>query len=147
MKCMDILFATAEEEVYRGRARRVIAPSAAGELAIMPGHAPLLAVLKPGEVRIDCPDADNCGSCHSVDIVVFGGFLEVQPDAIIILADAVERAEDIDEAQARKAVEHAKKMFVSPDKNKASRAFLELELAIAKLRVVRRNSKQSLMKL
>jgi len=146
MKCMDILFATAEEEVYRGQARRVIAPSAAGELAIMPGHTPLLAVLRPGEVRIDCPDADDCTRCNSVDIVVLGGFLEVQPDAIIILADAVERAEDIDEAQARKAVQRAREMFVSPDKDKASRAFLELELAIAQLRVVRRNSKHSLMK-
>ncbi|MDQ6987704.1 MAG: ATP synthase F1 subunit epsilon [Mariprofundaceae bacterium] len=140
------LFALAEEEVYRGRAMRVITPSAAGELAIMPGHTPLLAVLRPGEIRIDCPDADDCTRCHSVNIIVFGGFLELQPDAVIVLADAVERAEDIDEAQARKAVEQARKMFTSPEKDKASRAFLDLELAIAQLRVVRRNSKHSLMK-
>jgi len=60
-----------------------------------------------------------------------------------ILADAVERAADIDEAQAKHAAEQAKRMLDSSDKDKASRAHLELELVIAQLRVVRRNSKDS----
>jgi F-type H+-transporting ATPase subunit epsilon len=142
---MQVLIATAEQEIYRGQAGQVIAPSVGGEIAIMPGHAPLLARLRPGEVRIDCQTVDR-ENCQSIDIVVFGGFLEVQPDAIIILADAVERAEDIDAAQARKAVEQAKQLLNSPNKEIASKALLDLELAIAKLRVVRRNSKQSLLK-
>ena len=55
MRCMQVLIATAEQEVYRGQASMVIAPSVNGSLAILPGHTPLLARLRPGESRIDCP--------------------------------------------------------------------------------------------
>ncbi len=146
MKCMSVLIATAEQEVYRGQANMVIAPSVNGELAIMPSHAPLLAVLRPGEIRIDCPEETQCDKCHTDYMVVFGGFLEVQPDGITILADAIERAEDIDANQARQAAQKAKELLNSPDKDKAMRALLDLELAIAKLRVARRNSKESFLK-
>jgi len=145
MKCMSILIATVEQEVYRGTASMVVVPSVDGEIAIMPGHAPLLATLRPGEVRIDCVDDQGC-PCRTDDMVVFGGYVEVQPDGIIILADAIERARDIDEARAQKAVVHAKEALRSSDLEKASKAMLELELAIAKLRVVRRNKKNPLMK-
>jgi len=144
-KCMSVLICTAEQEVYRGRASFVIAPSVSGDIGIMPGHAPLLARLKPGTIRIDCSGNQQCAECHTDNMVVFGGYLEVQPDAIIILADAVERAKDIDAAQAKKALEQAKKLLSSPDKEIAVKAMLDLELAIAKLRVLRRNNKQSFM--
>jgi len=145
MKCIKVLIATAEQEVYRGTASILIAPSVSGEIAIMARHAPLLAVLRPGEIRITCPVSNEmiCDECHTDYMVVFGGYIEVQPDAITILADAIERAADIDEAKAKKAAEHARKQINSPDKDKASRAFLELELAIAKLRVAHRNSTTS----
>jgi len=149
---MSILIATVEQEVYRDTANMVIVPSVEGELAIMPGHTPLLASLRPGEIRIDCvsdqgcPSENGCSTCRTDYMVVFGGFLEVQPDAIIILADAIERAKDIDEARAKQSVEQAKQMLRSSDKEQASKAMLELELAIAKLRVARRNRKFPLMK-
>jgi len=145
MKCMSILIATVEQEVYRGTASMVIVPSVDGEIAIMPGHAPLLATLRPGEVRIDCVDDKGC-PCRTDDMVVFGGYVEVQPDGIIILADAIERAKDIDEARAKQAVVQAKGVLRSSDLEKASKAMLDLELAIAKLRVVRRKRKHPLMK-
>ncbi len=145
MKCMSILIATVEQEVYRGTANKVVVPSVEGEIAIMPGHAPLLATLRPGEVRIDCIDDKGC-PCRTDDMVVFGGFLEVQPDGVIILADAIERAKDIDEVRAKQAVVEAKGVLHSSDLEKASKAMLDLELAIAQLRVVRRNRKHSLMK-
>ena len=143
MTSMRVLIATAEQAVYRGKASMLIVPSVEGELAVLPGHAPLLALLRPGEVRIDCP-AGDAGMCHTVDIVVLGGFLEVQPDAVIILADAIARAEDIDAAQAAKAVEQAKQLLKSPDKEIAVQAMLDLELAMAKLQVARKNSKRPL---
>ena len=146
MKSMSVLVATAEQEIFRGDAAMLIAPSMQGELAIMPGHAPLLAILRPGEVRVDCPVDGSGGPCKSTDVVVFGGFLEVQPDAVIILADAIERAEDIDVAKARKAAENARRLISSPDKEVAVKALLDLEVAIAKLRVARRNSKESFLK-
>jgi len=146
MKCMEVLITTAEQEVYRGRASMVIAPSTRGEIAILPGHAPLLAILRPGEIRVDCPVHADSSECHTDNMVVFGGYLEVQPDRITILADAIERAPDIDEAQAKYALKQAKKMLKSSDKCKASRALLDLDLAIAKLQVLRRNSNSSLFK-
>ncbi|MDQ6968964.1 MAG: ATP synthase F1 subunit epsilon [Mariprofundus sp.] len=141
---MNILIATPEREIYRGQASLLVAPSVEGELAIMPGHAPLLARLRPGEVRIEC-HADNDSDCHAVDVVVLGGFLEVQPDAVIILADAVVRAEDIDVRQVQQAVDQAKRLLASADKQIASKALLDLEIAIAKLHVVRRNRRQVLI--
>jgi len=146
MASMSVLIVTVEQEVFRGRASMLIASSVEGELAIIPGHAPLLAILRPGEVRVDCSDEVAGAQCQSIDIVVHGGFLEVQPDGVIILADAVQRAEDIDAAQAEKAAEHARKLLSSPVKEIAIKAMLDLELALAKLRVARKNSRDSLMK-
>jgi len=145
MNCMNILIVTAEQEIYRGSANMILVPSVEGELAIMPGHAPLLALLRPGEVRIDCVDEAGC-PCDRDDMVVFGGYVEVQPDGVIILADAIERAVDIDEARAKQSMAQAKAMLRSPDQDKASRALLDLELAMAQLTVLRRNRKNSLMK-
>lgn len=145
MSTMSVLIATAENEIFRGEASKLTAYSMEGELAIMPGHAPLLAILRPGELRIDCLLEDGRERCKT-DIVVFGGFLEVQPDSVIVLADAVERAKDIDIVQAKRAVERAKKQLASHDKSTTVQAILALEVAIAKLRVARRNSKQSLLK-
>ncbi|WP_161957563.1 ATP synthase F1 subunit epsilon [Mariprofundus sp. EBB-1] len=143
---MEVLITTVEREIYRGRASMVIAPSAGGEIAILPGHAPLLAILRPGEIRVDCPVHAESSECHSDNMVVFGGYIEVQPNRITILADGIERAADIDEAQAKYALKQAKEMLNSPDKDKASRALVDLDLAIAKLQVLRRNSKHSLIK-
>jgi len=148
MKCIKVLIATAEKEIYRGKASMVIAPSVNGEVAIMPGHAPLLVLLKPGEIRIDCSlsSEDPCNECHVDYMIVLGGYLEVQSDSLTILADAVERETDIDEAQAQQAIKQAKQMLKSPNKEKVSRALLDLELAIAQLSLIRRNSKQSFLK-
>ena len=124
----------------------VVAPSVSGELAIMPGHAPLLVLLRPGELRVDCPanqgcpSEDDCTTCRSDYMVVLGGFLEVQADEVIILADAIERAKDIDEERTKQAVEQAKHALRTSDQEKATAALLDLELAIAKLRVVRRHN-------
>lgn len=142
MKCMSVLIATAEQEVYRGKAGMLIASTVSGEIAILPGHAPLLAILRPGEVRVDCPANEQCPECHTDYMVVSGGYIEVQPDTITILADAIERAADIDEAQAKHAFTQAKKMLGSTDKEKSTRAMLDIELAIAQLKVVRRGSKK-----
>ena len=133
MKCMSVLIATAEREVFRGNAFKVIAPGKAGELGILPGHAPLLADLRPGGLRIHCPDALD-GVC--VDVVIHGGFLEVQPDAVIILADAVERADELDQSQVEKAVKLAKEQLASARGKNIDLAILQLELEMARLRVV-----------
>ncbi|MDQ6993399.1 MAG: F0F1 ATP synthase subunit epsilon [Mariprofundus sp.] len=106
---MQILVATAEREVYRGSCTFLVAPGLAGELGIMPKHTPLIAQLCAGELRIT-------KSVDDVDeVFVSGGFVEVQPDMITVLADSAERASDLDEAQAVEAARKAQELIDSKD--------------------------------
>lgn len=99
---LDIV--SAEEQIYSGLIASVQARGIMGELGILPGHAPLLTSLVPGPVRLTMQDG-------TTDVLyVSGGFLEVQPNMITILADTVLRAADIDEVEAieaRTKAEHA----------------------------------------
>lgn len=74
----------------------VVAPGIDGTLGILPRHAPLITVLAHGELRI------KKGGREDV-LVVFGGFMEVTPDKVIVLADTAERADEIDLARAEEA--------------------------------------------
>jgi F-type H+-transporting ATPase subunit epsilon len=92
---------SAEGELFSGDAAVVFAPAKEGDLGIYPRHAPLLTLLKPGEVRVRTPD----GSEHH--FFVGGGALEVQPTRVTVLADTALRAKDIDEAAALAAKQRA----------------------------------------
>lgn len=127
MSTVQVLVATAEREVYRGEAEMVVAPGAAGELGILPKHAPLLSQLKPGELRIS--------NGESVDeVFVSGGYIEVQPDMITVLADTAERATDVDEAAALAAQRKAEEQIES-QKSDVDLALAEAELAIITARL------------
>lgn len=81
----------------------VVAPGAAGTLGILPKHAPLITILDAGELRLKKDGREE-------SIVVFGGFMEVTGDKVIVLADTAERAEEIDVAraeEARRRAEHS----------------------------------------
>jgi F-type H+-transporting ATPase subunit epsilon len=91
---------SAEKEIYSGRAEIVFAPLVTGEVGILPRHAPLLARMKPGEVRV------RTGT-EELFFYVSGGLLEVQPYVVTVLADTALRARDLDEAAALKAKELA----------------------------------------
>ncbi len=88
---------SAEREIFSGRVTMVVATGTLGELGIMPGHAPLLTGIKAGPVRLKLDNGE--------EEVFFatGGFLEVQPGVVTILADTALRADDIDEASAMEA--------------------------------------------
>jgi len=122
MSTVKVLVATAEREVYRGEAEMLVAPGFAGELGIMPRHAPLLSKLKPGELRItNGEDVD--------EVFVSGGYIEVQPDMITVLADSAERATDMDEAAVVAAQRKAEEDLES-QKDDVDLALAEAELAI-----------------
>jgi F-type H+-transporting ATPase subunit epsilon len=94
---------SAEEEIFSGLVEMLVATGTLGELGVGYGHAPLLTSLIPGPVRIVTQD----GQEHVY--YVSGGFLEVQPGVVSILADTAIRAGDVDEAaaeEARKQAEH-----------------------------------------
>ncbi|HKZ73041.1 MAG TPA: F0F1 ATP synthase subunit epsilon [Steroidobacteraceae bacterium] len=92
---------SAEGEIFSGPARMVFAPASQGELGIAPRHAPLLTLLKAGEVRVQTPDGEE------QFFFVGGGALEVQPKRVTVLADTALRAKDLDEAAALAAKQRA----------------------------------------
>ncbi len=95
---------SAEEEIFSGAVTMVSLRGAVGELGILPGHAPLLTGIRPGVVQLRREDGEDEMFYAS------GGFLEVQPGVVTILADTAARAEDLDEAaavEARAAAERA----------------------------------------
>ncbi|MBN4061325.1 MAG: F0F1 ATP synthase subunit epsilon [Proteobacteria bacterium] len=135
MATFEVLVATAEREVYRGEADFLSAPGAAGELGIMPKHTPLLSALTVGELRIHRGEETD-------EVFISGGFIEVQPDMITILADTAERASDVDEAAAAEAERKAQEA-VETQKGDVdyARAMSELSIATARLAFLRKRKK------
>ena len=93
---------SAEKQLFSGLVELVVAAGVEGDLGVMPGHAPLLTRLKPGPVRVKKQNGDE------EVFYVSGGFLEVQPKLVTVLADTAERAQDMDGAQAEEAKQRAK---------------------------------------
>lgn len=135
MSSMEVLVATAEREVYSGQATMLIVPGAAGDLGILPNHSPLLAALKAGELRITNGDEID-------EVFVSGGFVEIQPDKVTILADTAERAADMDEAEIVAAQRRAEEL-VSSNKGDVDLAMAEAELSMltARLHLLRKKRK------
>jgi len=124
---IKVLVATAEREVYSGDAEMLVAPGLAGELGILPKHSPLLAALTAGELRITRGEEVD-------EVFVSGGFIEVQPDMITVLADSAERASDLDEAQALEAERRAREILEKREGD-IDLAMAEAELSIMSARL------------
>lgn len=106
MSKLRLEIVTAEGQTFSGDANAVIAPGMEGQLGILPHHAPLMTILQSGELIIK-KDGEE------LYFVVTGGFLEVRPDKVIILADACERCEEIDIARAEAAKKRAEERLKS----------------------------------
>ncbi len=117
MATLKVNVVSAEEQIFSGDAVLVSLPGTSGDLGILPGHLPLITLIRPGFVRIHLAD-------KTVEqVFVAGGVLEVQPDIVTVLADTAIRSKDLDETKALKALEEAR----------AERQTVSGELAIAKL--------------
>lgn len=128
---------SAEQEIFSGIAEMVIATGELGEIGITPGHAPLLTVLKPGEVRVTLP-----GGEQNV-YYISGGMLEVQPFCVTVLADTAERAESLDEAAALAAKARAEEAIANKDAEiDYSVAAAELARAVAQIRAIQKVRKK-----
>jgi F-type H+-transporting ATPase subunit epsilon len=123
---------SAEQEIFSGRVTMVVATGTMGELGIMPGHAPLLTGIKPGPVRLLTEDGAE------ETIFASGGFLEVQPGVVTILADTAARADDLDEVAAQRAMDEAEAAMANQSAQfEYSLAAAQLAEAAAQLRVLR----------
>lgn len=123
---------SAEEEIFSGLVEMVIAAGTEGDVGVAYGHAPLLTSLKPGPVRII-----KQGGEEEV-YYISGGYLEVQPHAVNLLADTALRAGDMDEAaalQAQKDAEH--KLHNQSGEFDYTSASIQLAEAVAQLRTLK----------
>ncbi|PWY55864.1 F0F1 ATP synthase subunit epsilon [Legionella qingyii] len=128
---LDIV--SAEHEIFSGLVEMVVATGELGEIGITAGHAPLLTILKPGEVRI------TLSGGHQEIYYVQGGMLEIQPNCVTILADVVERAEHLDEAAVLAAKAQAEAAMASKGgEMDYSVAAAELARAVAQIRAIQK---------
>lgn len=138
MSTIRLEITTAERQVYAEDVSAIIAPGVEGVLGILPHHAPLMTMLLPGELIIKKDNEENY-------LCVTGGFLEVRPDKVIILADASEHCEEIDieraEAAKRRAEERLKSQAPNIDHAKAEAA---LRRSIARLKVAQHRTRRRL---
>jgi F-type H+-transporting ATPase subunit epsilon len=124
---------SAEGEIFSGAATMVFAPGTLGDLGIAPRHAPLLTLLKPGEVRVQTPEGSE------QHFFVGGGALEVQPNKVTVLADTAIRAKDLDEEAAMAAKQRAEELLREKvDKISQAEALAELARAAAQLKLIER---------
>jgi F-type H+-transporting ATPase subunit epsilon len=123
---------SAEEEIFSGLVESLVATGEAGELGVNYGHAPLLTALIPGPVRIVLQGGEE------QVFYVSGGYLEVQPGVVSILADTALRAHDIDEAAAEDARREAEQALANQsgefDYGRASAQLAEAAAQLAALR-------------
>ncbi len=128
---------SAEKEIFSGLAEMVFAPAELGEVGITPRHAPFLTKLNSGEVRVKVTDKE------SYPFYISGGFLEVQPHLVTILADTAIRAKDIDEAAAIQAKTKAEEALADKSgKMDYAAAQVQLVQAISQLRTLDRLRKR-----
>ena len=136
MSSLKLDIVTAERVVYSDEADVVVAPGIEGQLGILPHHAPLMTTLQPGELRV------RKGG-EEFSLAISGGFLEVRPDRVIILADAAERAEEIDVSRAEEAKRRAEERLRHPTPEvDVAQADAAMRRALARLQVVEQRRKR-----
>jgi len=113
---------TAERQVFSDEVDMVVAPGIDGQLGILPRHAPLMTMLKPGALTVRKAGEED------MYVAVSGGFMEVLGNRVSILADACERSDEIDEERAQQAVQRAQERLASRSED------MELERVMASLR-------------
>lgn len=128
---LDIV--SAEREIFSGVVEMIVASGELGELGITPGHAPLLTMLRPGEIQVTLQDGKQ------ELYYVSGGMLEVQPYYVTVLADTVERADSLDEAAALAAKARAEEAIANKGADvDYSMATAELARAMAQIRAIQK---------
>ena len=133
MATIRVDIVSAEGEIHSGEATMVFAPAKMGEVGIAPRHAPLLTLLKPGEVRVETPDGGEEA------FYITGGMLEVQPHLVTVLADTALRGDQLDEAAALAAAQEAERALEGvSEETDVARAMAEVEEARARYRAAQK---------
>jgi F-type H+-transporting ATPase subunit epsilon len=130
MAKLDVEVVTGERSVYTAtEVDMVIVPGSDGALGILPKHAPLISTLATGELRVKKGSSEE-------SIIIFGGFVEVTPTKVIVLADTAERAEEVDVARAEMARKRAEQALAEvKDKQSLEEAELALRRAVTRIKI------------
>jgi F-type H+-transporting ATPase subunit epsilon len=131
MDTIQVDIVSAEGEIFSGPAKMVFLPAIEGDIGVAPRHAPLLTLLKAGEVRVQTPEGEE------QSFFVGGGALEIQPKLVSVLADTAARAKDLDEAAAMAAKQKAEEALSGQlDRITQAEALAELQRALAQIKMI-----------
>ena len=131
MSKMHLDIVSAEEKIFSGNVKNIIAAAMMGEVGIYPKHTPMITPLKPGEVKIITEDDEE------QLFFISGGILEVQPDTVTVLADTAIRGEDLDEAKAIESKKRAEEALSDKgDKIDVAKALADLAQASAQIKMI-----------
>ncbi len=123
---------TPEKQLFSGEVDSVLAPGAEGQLGILPHHAPLMSTLSVGELVARRGEEE-------LSFAIYGGFIQVLPDRVIVLADVGERADEVDAEQAERARREAEELLKrEPPPELRAEAMMALRKAQLRLRVAQR---------
>ena len=138
MATFKLEIVTAERMVFSDDVSTLVAWGVEGQLGILPHHAPLMTMLQPGDILIRKDKEEEF-------FAISGGFLEVRPDKVIILADACERVDEIDIARAEEAKRRAQEtMKEAPLSAEAAMAEAALRRSLARLKVAEKRRRKPL---
>jgi F-type H+-transporting ATPase subunit epsilon len=133
MNTIQVEIVSAEGEIFSGPAKMVFLPAIEGDIGVAPRHAPLLTLLKAGEVRVQPPEGEE------QSFWVGGGALEIQPKRVTVLADTAARAKDLDEAAAQAAKQRAEDALRgATDKVTQAEAMAEIMRMVAQLKLIQK---------
>ena len=131
MSIMHLDIVSAEEEIFSGNVKNIIAAAMMGEVGIYPQHTPMITPLKPGERKVRTEEDEE----HL--FFISGGVLEVQPNIVTVLADTAIRGEDLDEVKAAESKKRAEEALADKSENiDAAKALSELAQAAAQLKMI-----------
>lgn len=131
MKTLTVSVVTPDGQVLEDEYEMVSCKAETGELGILPGHIPLVAPLAISALRLKRNNEEHL-------VAVSGGFIEVRPDKVTVLAPSAERAEDIDVERALAAKERAEKRLAEQKGIDKVRAEAALQRALNRLEIARR---------
>lgn len=134
-KRTELIIVTPEREVFRDQVESVTLPTMDGQITVLANHMPLATILKAGELIIRTSGREE-------PFAIGGGFLEVHPEKLVVLADTAEHAAEIDEQRVREAIERAEKIKSekTADQTEYTAMAAKLERDIARLKVIRKHT-------
>jgi F-type H+-transporting ATPase subunit epsilon len=135
---LHLQIVTPQKRAFEGDVDEVIVPGSEGELGILPHHAPLVSLLGQGILRLKQGGQEQ-------EFAIFGGFLQVRPDRVVVLAETADLGSDVDLERAERARREAEKMLQGglAEEVDLARARAALQRALIRIRIAERGHREA----